>query len=233
MSTQIDFALGTGLFIVFVALLLSYLIAYITNTSGSLTSSNLRTAAYDIYRAMFSGKGLPQNWENYPYTPVRIGLVTDLYSMPVVITETNGTARTNTTINFTVAYDASCASKAWNNTVRLYDDSGNKITAALYNQSFCSGQYLNTSDLVFNLTLNANQNKTFFIYFSPDAGVQPPSYTIAFPINASNYSAVVYPEEKLSALSLTKLAALRNKTYDDVKQTLGAQYDFYLEVEAV
>lgn len=232
MATQIDFALGVGLFIVFLALLISYLIVYITNITGSLTSSNLRTAAYDIYRAMFSGRGLPLNWENYPYTPVRVGLVTDLYSMPIVVTETNGTARTNATINFTVAYDSSCESRAWNNTVRLYDDSGNKIAATLYNQSFCSDQYLNTSDMAFNLTLNANQNKTLFIYFSPDAGVQPPNYTITFPINASNYTVVVYPEEKLSALSLTKLAALRNKTYDDVKQTLGAQYEFNLEVEA-
>jgi hypothetical protein len=83
------------------------------------------------------------------------------------------------------------------------------------------------------MTLNANQNKTFFLYFSPDTGVQPPNYTIPFPINASNYTVVVYPEEKFSSLSLTKFAALRNKTYGDVTQTLGTQYDFYLEVEAV
>jgi len=233
MATQIDFAFGVGLFIVFTALLLSYLIAYITNITGSLSSSSMRAAAYDIYRALFSGKGLPENWENYAYAPVRVGLVTDLYIMPITVAEKSGTVRNNATINVSVTYNSSCASRAWNNTVRLYDENNNRITATLYNQSFCSSQYLSAADLVFNLTLNANQNKTFFLYFSPDAGVQPPNYTISFPINATNYSAVAYPEEKLSTLSVTKLSALRNKTYEDVVQTLGTEYNFKLEIEAV
>lgn len=233
MATQIDFAFGVGLFIVFTALLMSYIIAYITNITGSLSSSSLRTAAYDIYRAIFSGKGLPQNWENYAYTPVRIGLVTDLYMMPVVITEINNSVRSNITINVSVTYDSNCGSRAWNNTVRLYDENNNVLTIALHNQSFCSLQYLNTADLVFNLTLNANQSKTFFLYFSPDKDVQPQNLTLAFPVNATNYTAVVYPEEKLSSLSVTKITALRNKSYDDVIQTLGTEYEFNLEIEVV
>jgi len=230
MASQIDFAFGVSLFIIFTALLMSYLIAYITNIAGSLSSSTMRTAAYDIYRAMFSGKGLPSNWENYPYTPVRIGFVTDLYRMPIVVTETNATARSNITVNVSIAYDLNCESRAWNSTVRLYDENNSMITASLFNQSFCSDQYLNTADLAFNLTLSASQNKTFFVYFSSDKEVQPPNYTIMFS-STPNYTGIVYPEEKFSSLSITKLGAIRNKTYEDVVQTLGGEYDFNLEIE--
>jgi len=231
MASQIDFAFGVSLFIIFTALLLSYLIAYITNITGSITSSTMRASAYDIYRAMFSGKGMPSNWENYPYTPVRVGFVMDLYRTPIVITEKNGTARNNITVNISVTYDLNCESRTWNNTVRLYDGNNSMITSSLFNQSFCSDQYLNTADLVFNISLAANQNKTFFAYFSSDKEVQPPNYTIEFQ-NTPNYTALAYPEEKLSSLSITKLGAVRNKTYEDVMQTLGGEYEFNIEIEA-
>jgi hypothetical protein len=229
MASHVDLAVAIGLFLTFIAVLFIYMTSFLSSFYGLKITSELRTLSYDIFNTMFGGKGVPSNWESYNRVPVRVGLVTDLYRIPVNINETNGTNRGTVTVNVSVSFDASCSNKAWNSTVRAYNSSYSAVDFQLYNQTFCSEKFLQTADVVFNVSLDANQNKTFFVYFSPQKNITAVSYSVAF-ANTTNYTAQTYPEEKFSIVSVDKLKTLRNLNYDELVRTLGTEYRFKVEV---
>lgn len=229
MASEIDLVISVGLFILFIALLFIFLVNYLTSYRSLTSTSELRSVAYNIYNNLFSSKGLPSDWENRTYTPIKIGLVSDLYKIPVYVNETNGTNRGTITINVSISFDSNCESKAWNATVRVYNESNEEEPSKLFNQTYCSDRYLNKSDVVFNTSLTANQTKIFYIYYSPDQDIAESNYSITFP-NVTNITVQVYPEEQLTALSVAKLKALRNKSYDEVITTIGTEYKFNVEI---
>jgi len=228
MPSQIDFAIAVGLFITFIVVLFLYISGYMSTYTGLISTSELRTVAYNIYNSLFGGKGIPESWEEGNYTPVKIGLITDLYRVPIILAETNGTDRGNVTINITLSFDTKCENKTWNSTIRVYENES-EIPSQLYNQSFCTASYLNRSDLVFNTSFSANQNKTFFVYFSNDKSIAPSNYSLPFTA-PSNFMLQIYPEEILPVISIAKLLALRNLTYEEVVRTLGTEYKFRIEI---
>lgn len=229
---RIDFVVGVAVLILSMVVVFSYIISYLSSFSGIVSTSELKTVAFNIHRNFFGGKGIPENWETRNYTPLKLGLMTDLYRKPIVINETNGTNRGMMSMNITIQFDTSCTNKTWNSTVRVYNESYVEIPHQLYNQTFCIQQYLNSSDLVFNTTLSANQNKTFFIYYSGESTIEPANYTISFPEfnSTANISVQIYPEETFSVLSVSKLNKLRQLDYGDVVRIVGAEYKFNLEV---
>ncbi|MDI6798500.1 MAG: hypothetical protein QMD12_00675 [Candidatus Aenigmarchaeota archaeon] len=227
MPSMIDFTVAVGIFIVFIAILISYLLNYLTSYSGLLTTSELRSAAYNAFIVLFGSKGIPEKWEEKNYTPVQVGLMTDLHRIPIIVTETNGTDRGDVIINVTLSFDAECENKAWNSTIRVYEGES-EIPSQLYNQSFCTADYINRSDLVFNSSFSANQSKTFFVYFSNDKSIAPPNYSLPFTAQ-TNFTIQIYPEEVLPVISISKLLALRNLSYEEVARTLG-RYRFNIEI---
>jgi len=235
MASQIDFAIAVGLFFTFIALLLVYTINYISSYTGIASTSELRTVAYNIYKVLFGSKGIPTDWQYRGYVPVKVGLVTDLYRMPVRISEANSTSRDNVTINISASMDSGCRNMSWNSSVRVYDTKNTQLAFQMYNQSFCpgAGRYLNSTDMVVNLTLAALQTKYIFIYFSPDQSIDDASYGLAYPstaISLDNITAQVMPEEKLTMISPEKMDALYNLSYDDVLRTVGRDYKFRIEI---
>jgi hypothetical protein len=232
--SKIDFAVATGLFFTVIAVVLLYLVNYMSSYTGIATTSELRTVAYDIYNSLFTGEGVPSNWEDADFTPLKVGLATMLYRLPVRITDTGGAARSNATINITISFDPACTNRTWNDTVRVYDSDNREQTFGMYNTSFCpsAGRYVNRSEIVLNVTLAANGQKTLYVYFSPDKAVLPPNYTMPF-INSTNYTVIAYPEDELDVLSVEKLAKLRSLPYAEVVHTLGTDYEFSVEVVEV
>lgn len=228
MTLQVDFAVAVGLFLIFIAVLLIYLTSYFSSYTGLMSTSELRAIANNIFNALFGSKGIPEDWKGYR-TPVKIGLITDLYRIPVIVTETNSTDRGYITINISLSFDIYCENKTWNSTVRVYNESNDEIPSQLYNQSFCSESYLNSSDIVFNSSFSANQNKTFFVYFSGERTIAAANYSIPFSI-PSNFTVKVYPEQELSAISVSRLNVLRNLTYEEVVRTVGTEYEFNIEI---
>jgi hypothetical protein len=229
MSSNIDFAVATGFFLIFFAFLIVYLLNYL-NTYFNLSSiSDQRTVAFSLFNTLFGSKGVPKDWESRTYTPVKIGLATDLYKAPLTITETNGTARTNYTINVSMTFDSGCRNKTWNTTVRIYDENNTEIPNQLFNQVICKSNFIKSADIVFNLTIDASASKNYFVYYSPQKSTVPSAYTFAFP-NPLNYTAVVGPEEKMTAVSVDKMIALRNLSYDQIGRVLSQDYQFYVEV---
>jgi len=230
MASNIDFAIAVGTFFTVVAILITYTLSYLNNYTNYAFTSELRTMAFVTFNSLFSSQGIPSNWENLNFMPLKVGLIGDLYRKPITVTETNGTYRENVTVNTSINFDPNCERSIPNSTVRLYDSLNNENVYKLYNQSFCSGNYLRTADLVFNLTLNANQQKTFYLYFSDSNNITQPTYSLDFPVNVTNITVNVYPEDILSMISPAKLYALRKYSVDNVMKSLGGSLNFNLEI---
>ena len=228
MPSQIDFAIAVGIFIVFIAIIFSYMANYLSSFSGLLTTSELRSIAQNIFNILFGSKGLPENWEEQNRTPVQVGLITDLYRIPIVAKETNGTERGAIIVNVSLSFDINCEKKAWNSTLRVYEGDV-EIKSQAYNQTFCPEGYVNTSNIFFNSSFSASQTKTFFVYFSEEKSIAEPNYSVPFVV-PENFSVWVYPEERLSMLSISKLFALRKPSYEEVVRTLGTEYKFNVEI---
>jgi hypothetical protein len=229
MASQIDFVLAAGIFILFIAAIVIFLLNYMNNYFNITLVADFRTVAYDAFYSIFSAPGIPSNWESTSSAPVVLGLTTNLYELPFVVNETNGTARNNVPINATFNFDPVCQNKTWNTTVRIYDANNNQVPATLFNQTYCTSQYLKTADVVFNVTLSANGNSTFYMFYSSQKKILPNFTSYSYP-NITNYTVIVYPESTLQTISVDKLLALRNLSYDQLVQTLSTKYNFYIEV---
>ncbi len=229
MPSQIDFAIAVGLFFSFISVLVVYLINYVTNYTNLSSTSELRTVAYNVYTTLFGGKGVPGNWTEAGDRPFRVGLVTDMYRIPVIVIENSSTYRGNVALNLSLTFDANCEKKAWNNTVRIINSTNHEVPLQLSNQTFCSQQFLNTSDIVFNNSFGASETKNFSIYFSNDKNITALNYSIAFP-SVVNFTFTIFPEEKLAVVSAERLIALRKLNYTDVLNTLSKDYYFNLEI---
>jgi hypothetical protein len=230
MPSQVDFAVAVGLFITFIVILFAYLTGYMTSYVGMLSASELRSIAYNIHKSLFGSEGVPENWQDYDITPVKVGLLTNLYRIPIVVRETSGIDRELVTMNISLSFDSACENKTWNTTVRMYNET-DEVPTQLYNQSFCISSYLNSSDVVFTSVFMANENKTLFVYFSPDKVISAPNYSISF-ASAASFSIERYPTDELYTVSVEKMNALRNKSYDEIVRTFGRGYDFNVELDA-
>lgn len=228
MASAIDLAIAVAMFIFFLSFVIIFVINYRTNITGVITTSELRTASLNLFNSLFSGKGIPSNWENFTDVPAKIGLITDLYRIPVNITLHNGTAK-YLTVNVTLVFDSGCENRAWNNTIRVYTDNQTEINSTVYNQVICSSNYIRNGSISIRYNFTANQSKIFYVYFSGDKFIAAPNYTVTAG-NDTVFSIQVFPLERLQAISYGKLRALRNLNYDEVLQTISRDYKFHLEI---
>ncbi|MGC8812238.1 MAG: hypothetical protein ACP5O8_01470 [Candidatus Aenigmatarchaeota archaeon] len=210
MPIQIDFTVAVGIFIVIIGISLAFVINYLTKYSQYSKIANLKTIAYNLF------------------IPLKLNLTTELFKLPVKISEVSGDDRVNAIIKLSLSFDETCGKKAWNSTVRVYDEENREVEFSLYNQTFCESRYLKSSDLVLKSNFSAYQTKIFFLYFSAENTVKDSNYSVPFE-EAPNFTVEVYPLQELKMLSISKLKELRNINYDDLVKALG-NYNFYLEI---
>jgi hypothetical protein len=228
MASQLDFAIAAGMFIVFIAVLVAYLTGYMKSLTGQASLSELGSKAYEFFVTIFGGKGVPSDWEGRSETPFSIGLMTDIYRIPIVVTEQGGTYRGEVTINASVEFDRLCENKTLNNTVRVLED-GVEIPGELFSQNFCPGGFLNSSELLFKSNFSAGQSKIFYVYSSADRAIASANYSLS-PSIPLLFSIKVFPAERLIGLSASKMNALRNLTYDEAVRRLSSEYKVEVEV---
>lgn len=235
MASLVDLTVATGLFFVFVVVILVAVIGHYTNFLGVLDNSELRMSAASVKNVLLGGKGVPADWETRGTTPLRLGLAGDLHRIPVVVTTGNETDMNNATMNFTVNFDPLCANTTRESTVRIFNQTNDEHPYTLYNKTWCTTNvFLKKADVSVNVTVPANVPKTLFVYFSPEANINLTNYgTVAFPIltNGTNYTAKAYPRETFRSLSPSKLRALRSLPFDQVVETLGTGTRFEVEVD--
>jgi hypothetical protein len=232
MPFQIDLAIAVGIFLIFLALFISFILSYHQSTGTLVLSSELRTAASNIFQALFSSPGVPSNWEEVAAMPIKLGLVQDLHRITVLVKDLDSMPLSNSTINFTIEFDFSCAKKAWETTIRIYNASMVEHPYTLYNTTYCSSKFINKTDIVMNISQPANYWQTFYIYFSSDKGINATSYSrIQYPTATdANLSITVFPPETFRALSFSKLKKLRTLDFERVVERLGINFEFRIEV---
>jgi hypothetical protein len=173
----IDFGIAVSLFLIFFGLVLIFTTNYFSNLSSLTKTSEFRAVSEGVFNIFFERKGTPENWEkNYSVFPVQLGLAGDLYIIPVLIKENGGLDRTNEPITVEIIFDETCQNKSWNNTIRVYDENYNQMNLEISNATYCISQFLNQSNITWNVNISANQNKNYFLYYSPDDSITAPSY---------------------------------------------------------
>jgi len=228
--SYIDFAIASSIFLIFIVLLFNQILGYVSNYRNVVETVGLKEGASIIFNSLFGDKGLPNNWEEENYSPVKIGLIDDFYLAIINVTDLSGNLRENIAINGSIDFDSDCSKKIWSNTVRLYNSENSEIPFKLYNQSFCEDLSLKRADIVFNLTLPAHESKIFFLYFSSEKNVVLPEYSLDFPENVGNYTFQVFPVQEFQAISVDKLIRLRNLSYEEIVQTIPKGYNFRVEI---
>ena len=174
----IDFAIASSIFLIFFGTALIFSTNYFSNLSSLTKTSEFRSVSENFFKIFFETKGVPENWdENYPISPVKIGLMEDLYKITILLEETSGYNRTNELISRHIVFDENCENKTWNNTIRVFDEDYNEFVYKSSDETFCSSQYLKEANITWEVNISANQYKKFFIYHSPDNGVNFPTFT--------------------------------------------------------
>ncbi len=183
----IDFAIAVSLFIFFFAAVIMFTTNYFSRYSGLTKTSELRPVAESLFNVLLKRKGIPEDWDlNYSVSPVKVGLMEDLYMVPIIIEETNGSARTDEPVTVRITFDENCQNKTWNTTLRLYDEDDNEVNIEILNTTFCTNQFSNVSNITWNVNLSANQIKKYYLYYSPDDNVTEPNF-IPLAYNTSSW----------------------------------------------
>ncbi len=182
----IDFAIASSIFIIFFGVALMFSTNYFSNLSSLTKTSEFRSVSENFFKIFFESKGTPENWDDYSNTPVKIGLAEELYLVSVLVRETNGSSRTDEPVTAQIVFDENYENKSWNNSVRMYDEDWNQINLEISNTPFCTSQYLNQSNITWNVNISANQIKKYYFYYSPDNGITNPNYA-ALTYNTSSW----------------------------------------------
>jgi len=177
----VDFAIAVSMFLFFFAMVLILSTNYFSNISGLTKTSEFRSIAEGIFKLLFESKGIPEDWEeNSDLNPVQLGLIEEMYRIPVLVKETSGYNRTNELISVNLLFDEDCVNKTWNDSMRVFDGNGNEIPFEMSKESFCSNQFLKQAKVVWETNLTPNQNKKFYVYYSSDDSIYTLNYTDTF-----------------------------------------------------
>ncbi|MFH8086472.1 MAG: hypothetical protein QW609_01460 [Candidatus Aenigmatarchaeota archaeon] len=210
MPIHVDFVIAVGIFLIVIGIALSFVLNYLLNYSQYSQNSNLKNIAYNIFAIL------------------KLNVTTELYKLPIKITEINGSERVDAIIKLQVSFDEKCENKAWLSTVRVYDENNKEVEFRIYNETFCEENYLKSSKLILKSNFSAYQTKTFFIYFSKEKEVKEVSYNVPFE-ETLGFEVEVFPLQELRMLSISKLKEFRSINYEELIKNLG-NYNFYLEI---
>jgi len=169
-----DFAVAVGIFLFFIAMVLTLSTNYFSNIYSLTRTSEFRSVAESLFKPIFGGKGIPENWhQDSSVSPVQIGLAEDLYLVHFLVKEDTGLNRTNEPVIAHIIFDENCQNESWNNTIRMYDEDNKELNIKISNTTFCTSQYLNQSDITWEVNISANQAKKYYLYYSPDDVTNP------------------------------------------------------------
>ena len=223
MSWQVDFAVATGIFLLFFSGLISYLSSLRLSSSSYLYNLEKEEINFIISNSL-SGEGIPEDWDESKNL-VKIGLQSKLFRVPVRVKEEGGGSGF-LTFNFSFEFDPNCEKKAWNNTIRVFEG-GKEIPFQLVEQNFCSEQFLKNATILLSSSFNPYEEKYFFVYFSNDREISFPSYSFQ-QFQEGNFSIEFLPEQKFFNTSISKLEALKSISKEEISQLIG-DYEFLFE----
>ena len=172
----IDFTIAVSVFLLFFVLIIYFTSNYFSTYPTISRTSELRLFSENILNSLFSDEGVPADWHENATLPVKIGLISDLYVIPLTVEDRNGYNRTNEPLTTHLILDEDCDLKAWNSTLRLYDEDNHELNIKIFDETFCENQFLKEINLTWNVNVSANSVKKFYLYFSPEKSINNPDY---------------------------------------------------------
>ncbi len=175
--SYIDMSVAIGTFMVFFALSIMLAVNYFSKEPLAISVTEFKEKADSLSDDLFSTAGSPDDWEDSSLTPSELGLSKTIFRMPINVIETSGSARVNEPVVVEVTFDDDCSSKAWNNTVRIYDNDFNATLFEFGHPTNCPSQYLNKSWVTFLVNASAGETKKYWIFYYEDTDIPSPNYT--------------------------------------------------------
>ncbi len=167
---DVTFFVAVAIFLLFISLILVFTVNYFTRISESEKFSELRDKVKNLFDVFFGSGGI--------ITAERATV--NLYRIPLLLEEKNGTGRTNEIVSLSVEFDDICNKKtSWNNTIRIYDQQFIELPSKISYQEFCSSQWLNTSLVTFVVNMSANEKKRVYVYSINNSNTTAPNHTLA------------------------------------------------------
>ncbi|MEM7827041.1 MAG: LamG-like jellyroll fold domain-containing protein, partial [Candidatus Aenigmatarchaeota archaeon] len=167
---EIDFIIGIGLFVFMIAAVMLYTINYFSGIGTPTEMIEYRDKAISILGKMFSETSGSDILSD-PRVSVK------LYRIPILVTENSGIDRTNEPFFAVLNFDRDCEGRAWNNTIRVYDENFTEVLSRLSYNNFCSDHLLRNSTISLKINISANEKKRFFVYYSNNSEILAPNYT--------------------------------------------------------
>ncbi len=178
---EISFIVAIAIFLLFISFILVASINYLTRVPQSQIILELRDKNKDVFNQLFGSAP----------TSLTDRVTTNLYRVPILLSEQSGTAKTNEVVAAYINFDDECKDiTSWNNTVRVYDQKFNELQSRISYQEFCSSQWLNRSIVTFFVNMSANENKKVYVYSINNSGTIPPRHNITlvgyWPLNENS-----------------------------------------------
>lgn len=214
----IEFSVASALFIIMLGVLILYSSYVISNYYRETRDYQAKYESVLVSKQLLSDEESPSS------------LVSSLYRRKVIIKNNLATQITGY-VGIPILFDYSCEKKAFNNTIRVVDNSSNNLNFTFSNTVFCDDAgYIKSSDIRISLTLNGNEEKTLYIVYSPENLITPKEVYYSYPTDmTSSVTYKIYPEEELKTLSISKLVNMTNMTYEEIKK-IANSHDIYVEI---
>lgn len=202
MANQIDFAMAVGVIVVVIAFAMFYATSYFSRASAGDKTAELHAVSSGLVKILFDSSGIPANWENNNYTPVRAGLQDGAQRIPIVVAERGGANHTFEEADAHTVFDPKCANTTYNNSIRVYDRFLNDTAFRIYNSTECTANsgFLREANINFLFNITGNASAVFWLYYTNDTATPKKSiYNFSYDnslvgywkldsVNASNYT---------------------------------------------
>ncbi len=195
----IDFIISASIFLVFIFISLIFIF--------SKLNFNLETN-FDKY---------------YKIGEIENEIISKSYLIPIVLIENLGANKEGTT-KIKIDFDKECKLIAKKSSIALLDENYSLVKFNLVNITFCSFDYVKSAELIFNFSISANTNKTYYIFFSPDFDLNLTYYNFPSTYSSINYS--VYPKVEIKVVSEVKAKSLNQSTSQKIFSVCFPYYFF-------
>jgi hypothetical protein len=160
---NIDLAISLSIFLIFVSIAIIFSINYFSQLPIWRSLGELREIATEVREKLFSGEGV----------------IVEIYRIRVLVEEDFGSARENEPIEVELILDEECLNKSLNSSIRVQDEDWDEVPFVFLEQGICSGNYLESAKISFNVNISAYERKIFQVFYH-DKNVTIPSYNVTF-----------------------------------------------------
>lgn len=168
---DIDAIIAISIFLIFVVGFAGLHLQSFLQQKRAAKLATLQREAIKVAESLLSSEGFPADWEKKNVVPVQPGIVETMYRVPIIVEETGNYSRQNEPISIEVILDKQCLLKAWNTTIRLYDNELNQLPFNLKNYTFCQNGWIKSLAIEFPVNLSALQKKKFYVFYSNQTSI--------------------------------------------------------------